>query len=132
MQTSYDIDENMKLALEHIEKAIRRRRQKDRIINDINPASGAENTGTNGVITLDDDRKKALKGALSEAVASLQTIADEREHYNDIAASVEKDHGINKKVFKKIATGVHKGKLEEEINLMEEADEVYTAISEVL
>ena len=76
--------------------------------------------------------KQKLKGFLSEAVASLQTIADEREHYNDIASRIEKDMGINKKVFKKTAELVSKGTLEEVKQLHEDADDLYSQVSTVV
>lgn len=84
------------------------------------------------LLKVNEEQKKKLKGFLSEAIASLQTIADERDHYNDIIDTCVKELGVNKKSFKKTATLVHKGKLEEEIKIMEEADEVYTLVSEVL
>jgi soluble cytochrome b562 len=76
--------------------------------------------------------KQKLKGFLSEAVASLQTIADEREHYKDIADRVEDDLGIDKKIFKKTATLVHNGKLEEVKQLHEDADDLYSQVSTVI
>jgi len=84
------------------------------------------------IITVNTEQKKKLKGFLSEAIASLQLIADERDNYKDIVERCNKELNINKKAFKKTATLVHKGKLEEEVKIMEEADEVYTLVSEVL
>jgi len=81
---------------------------------------------------LNQPDKQKLKGFLSEAVASLQTIADEREHYNDIASRIEKDMGINKKVFKKTAELVSKGTLEEVKQLHEDADDLYSQVSTVV
>jgi len=84
------------------------------------------------IITVNTEQKKKLKGFLSEAIASLQLIADERDNYKGIVEKCNKELNINKKAFKKTATLVHKGKLEEEVKIMEEADEVYTLVSEVL
>ena len=84
------------------------------------------------IIKVNEKQKIQLKERLSEAIASLQTIADERVHYNDIVERCVKELGVNKKAFKKTATLVHKGKLEEEVKIMEEAYEVYTLVSEVL
>jgi len=81
---------------------------------------------------LDQNDKVKLKGFLSEAVASLQTIQDEREHIKDIALQCEKDLGIPKKVFKKTADLVSKGTLEEVKKLHEEADELYSQVSSVI
>lgn len=84
------------------------------------------------VIKADPASKKKLKEFLSKAIASLQTIADERDNYKGIIEDCAKELGVNKKAFRKTATLVHKGKLEEEVKIMEEADEVYTLVSEVL
>jgi hypothetical protein len=80
---------------------------------------------------LTSDNKAKLKGFLSEAVASLQTISDEREHYKDIADVVEDKLGIDKKVFRKTAQLVHNGKLEETKQLHEDADDLYSQVSTV-
>jgi len=84
------------------------------------------------MITVNTEQKKKLKNFLTLAIASLQAIADERDTYKDIVERCNKELNINKKAFKKTATLVHKGKLEEEVKIMEEADEVYTLVSEVL
>lgn len=84
----------------------------------------------NNILTLEEQKK--MKGFLSEAVASLQTIADEREHYNDIADRCKEDLGIKKKLFKKTAELVSKGTLEEVKQLHDDADEIYTQISKIV
>lgn len=126
-------DRVLDIALERLENAGRKRdsriyKEQDLIGDGQAVASGYEES----VITLTDEQKRTLKGNLSEAVASLQTIKDEQEHFKDIAEKVQDDLGINKKAFQKTARLVFRGKLEEETKLMEEADEVYAIVSEVL
>jgi len=81
-----------------------------------------------------------LKGMLSEAVAALQVAKDEREHLGDICDVAAEEFGGNtkedkasfKKVFKKTASLVFKGKLDEENHILEECQELYDQVSSIV
>lgn len=111
-------------------RKLRRAAAQEKIEN-ISFGEGVYGEIVNMEILTSDDKAK-LKGFLSEAVASLQTISDEREHYKDIADVVEDKLGIDKKIFRKTAQLVHNGKLEETKQLHEDADDLYSQVSTVI
>jgi len=55
-----------------------------------------------------------LKKYLSEAVASLQVMEGEREQIKNIADVAHQELGVDKKIFRKTATFIHKNKTCEE------------------
>ena len=111
-------------------RKLRRAAAQEKIEN-ISFGEGVYGEIVNMEILTSDDKAK-LKGFLSEAVASLQVAADEREHFKDIADVVEDKLGIDKKIFRKTATLVHNGKLEETKQLHEDADDLYSQVSTVI
>jgi hypothetical protein len=52
--------------------------------------------------------RKKIRDAIHEASGALQFIADKREFMKDIAAGVEEEYGVPKKVFNKMVKTFHK------------------------
>jgi len=79
----------------------------------IHMSTAAESTGKNDTVK--------LKKYLSEAVASLQVMDDERDQIKNIIDIAHTELGIDKKIFRKTATFIHKNKTceEEEVVLNE-------------
>lgn len=85
----------------------------DDLSTKIHMSSNAEVSSTNNNVK--------LKKYLSEAVASLQVIADERDQIKNIVDIAHQELDVDKKVFRKTATFIHKNKTcaEEELVLTE-------------
>ncbi len=81
--------------------------------------------------TLTSAEASAVKMALVEAVASLETLEIERGALKDIKDRVKEDFGIDKKVFGTLATEIQKGKFEANKQYREDVVELHDVIQTV-
>jgi len=69
--------------------------------------------------------KEKLKKTVQEISGSLARMDGEREFIREAIKAAHDEHGINKKVLRKIATAYHKQNFMEEIATQEEFEHVY-------
>ena len=69
--------------------------------------------------------KDKLKKQIQELSNSMTRIDGEREYIHEAVKAASEEHGINKKVLRKMATAYHKQNFMEEVANQEEFENVY-------
>lgn len=69
--------------------------------------------------------KEKLKKQIQELSNSMTRIDGEREYIRESVKAASEEHGINKKVLRKMATAYHKQNFMEEVANQEEFENVY-------
>jgi hypothetical protein len=69
--------------------------------------------------------KEKLKKQIQELSNSMTRIDGEREYIREAVKAASEEHGINKKVLRKMATAYHKQNFMEEVANQEEFENVY-------
>lgn len=69
-----------------------------------------------------------VKNLVLGIVHSLELIDEERDAQKELLEKLDKEHGIPKKVAKKVAKLIHKQNKEEEDNTQNEVDQLYNKL----
>lgn len=91
-------------------------------------ANNTSNTVNTTVNKNGNNESQLIKAQIMAVVSSFEIIDKEREHQKEVLEKLEADHGITKKVAKKVAKLVHKQNKKEVDDEFAEVDNLHSKL----